>query len=67
MITTQPVQHVPTDEQVSVRSLGQGVFDVQVRYGFMEDPNVPEALINACKHGLTLDEDDVPTSSGGKR
>jgi KUP system potassium uptake protein len=59
MITTQPVPHVPPDEQVSVRPLGQGVFDVRVRYGFMEDPNVPEALINACKHGLTLDEDDV--------
>jgi KUP system potassium uptake protein len=59
MITTQPVPHVPPDEQVSVRALGQGVFDVRVHYGFMEDPNVPEALINACKHGLTLDEDDV--------
>ena len=59
LITTQPVPHVPPDEQVSVRPLGQGVFDVRVHYGFMEDPNVPEALINACKHGLTLDEDDV--------
>ena len=26
------------------KPLGQGVFDVGVRYGFMEDPNVPEAL-----------------------
>ena len=59
MITTQPVPHVPLDDQVSVRSLGQGVFEVRVRYGFMEDPNVPEALLNACAHGLTLDEDDV--------
>jgi KUP system potassium uptake protein len=59
LITTQPVPHVPPDEQVSVRPLGQGVFDVRVHYGFMEDPNVPEALINACKHGLTLDENDV--------
>jgi KUP system potassium uptake protein len=59
LITTQPVPHVPPDEQVSVRPLGQGVFDVRVHYGFMEDPNVPEALIKACKHGLTLDEDDV--------
>jgi KUP system potassium uptake protein len=59
MITTRPVPHVPPDEQVSVRSLGQGVFDVRVHYGFMEDPNVPEALLNACQHGLVLDEDDV--------
>jgi KUP system potassium uptake protein len=59
MITTQPVPHVPPDHQVLVRSLGQGVFDVRVRYGFMEDPNVPEALMRACERGLELDEDDV--------
>jgi KUP system potassium uptake protein len=59
MITTQPVPHVPPEEQVTVKTLGQGVFDVRVRYGFMEDPNVPEALVNACQHGLILDEGDV--------
>jgi KUP system potassium uptake protein len=59
MITTQPVPHVPPDDQVTVRPLGHGVFDVRVRYGFMEDPNVPEALVRACEHGLELDEDDV--------
>jgi KUP system potassium uptake protein len=59
MITTQPVPHVPPDDQLTVRPLGQGVFDVRVRYGFMEDPNVPEALVRACEHGLELDEDDV--------
>ncbi len=44
MVTTQPVPHVPANQQVTVRALGHGVFDVAVRYGFMEDPNVPEAL-----------------------
>jgi KUP system potassium uptake protein len=59
MVTTQPVPHVPPKQQVEVRPLGQGVFDVVVRYGFMEDPNVPEALAHAVKRGLELDEDDV--------
>jgi KUP system potassium uptake protein len=59
MVTTQPVPHVPPDQQVAVRSLGHGVFDVIVRYGFMEDPNVPEALARASAHGLELDEGDV--------
>jgi KUP system potassium uptake protein len=59
MVTTQPVPHVPADKQVSVRSLGHGVYDVAVRYGFMEDPNVPEALALARTQGLELDEDDV--------
>jgi KUP system potassium uptake protein len=59
MVTTQPVPHVTEDEQIIVRALGRGVFDVTVRYGFMEDPNVPEALARACQKGLALDEDDV--------
>jgi KUP system potassium uptake protein len=59
MVRTQPVPHVPANQQVVVRPLGQGVFDVAVRYGFMEDPNVPEALVRACAQGLELDEDDV--------
>ena len=59
MVTTQPVPHVPANQRATVRSLGQGVFEVTMRYGFMEDPNVPEALIRACEKGLALDEDDI--------
>jgi KUP system potassium uptake protein len=59
MVTTQPVPHVPEAQRVSVRPLGQGVFDVVACYGFMEDPNVPEALRRAQEHGLELDEGDV--------
>jgi len=59
MVTTQPVPHVPPKEQVTVKALGQGVFDVVVRYGFMEDPNVPDALARACQHGLEVDDGDV--------
>ena len=47
------------DEQVTVRPLGHGVFDVVVRYGFMQDPNVPEALALARDKGLPLDDDDI--------
>jgi KUP system potassium uptake protein len=59
MVTTEPVPHVAPARQVTVRPLGQGVFDVVVRYGFMEDPNVPEALARAGQQGLDLDEGDV--------
>jgi len=59
MVTTQPVPHVSADEQATVRTLGQGVFDVVVRYGFMEDPNIPEALALARERGLELDDEDV--------
>ncbi len=59
MVTTQPVPHVPEQDQILVRPLGHGVFEVVVRYGFMEDPNVPQALDLASQSGLPLDEDDV--------
>jgi KUP system potassium uptake protein len=59
MVTTQAVPHVSADQQTTVRSLGQGVFDVVVRYGFMEDPNIPEALALARERGLELDDEDV--------
>jgi KUP system potassium uptake protein len=59
MVTTQPVPHVAQDQQVAVRCLEHGFFDVVVRYGFMDDPNVPEALAGARKKGLEFNEDDV--------
>jgi KUP system potassium uptake protein len=59
MVTTQPVPHVPDGERITVRPLGHGVFDVVVRYGFMEDPNVPEALALVRECNLALDNEDV--------
>jgi KUP system potassium uptake protein len=58
-VTTTPVPHVPPDERLAIERLGNGVFDVRVRYGFMEDPNVPEALEDARQRGLQMDLDDV--------
>jgi KUP system potassium uptake protein len=59
MVTTQPVPHVDPEERLVVRSLGQGVFDVVVRYGFMEDPHIPHALARARERGLPLDDVDI--------
>jgi KUP system potassium uptake protein len=53
------VPHVALEDRVSVKAPGRGFFDVRLRYGFMEDPDVPQALINACAHGLMLDEHHV--------
>ena len=59
MVTTQPVPHVAPDQRVTVRCLEHGFYDVVARYGFMEDPNVPEALAGGRAKGLELNEDDV--------
>ena len=44
IVITEPVPHVPGQQRTEIRAFGQGIFHVVVRYGFMEDPNVPEAL-----------------------
>jgi KUP system potassium uptake protein len=47
--------HVPADQRVAVERLGKGFFRVTARFGYMEDPNVPEALEAARKQGLATD------------
>jgi KUP system potassium uptake protein len=59
MVATEPVPHVPDDQRTEVSSLGRGISYVRVRYGFMEDPNVPTALEAALQNGLTMDMSDV--------
>ena len=59
LVTTLPVPHVAEEDRITVRELGYGISDVVVRYGFMEDPNVPEALAVARERGLQLHESDV--------
>jgi KUP system potassium uptake protein len=59
MVSTEPVPHVVGDKRTETRDLGSGVSYVVVRYGFMEDPNVPEALALARAGGLEIDADDV--------
>ncbi len=58
VLTTQ-TPHVPPDEQVEVREMGTGVSNVLVRYGFMQNPDVPEALRLAQARGLRVDTEDV--------
>ncbi|MGE0042914.1 MAG: potassium transporter Kup [Vicinamibacterales bacterium] len=59
MVATEPVPYVPHDERVTITAVGDGVYDVVVRYGFMQDPDVPAALAQARALGLPLDDDDV--------
>ena len=58
-VSTAPVPQVPTEEQVALDDLGHGVFALRLVYGFMQDPNVPDALRAAQARGLSFDTDDV--------
>ena len=41
---TEEIPHVPERERATVESLGAGFFRVLVRYGYMDEPDVPRAL-----------------------
>jgi KUP system potassium uptake protein len=58
-VRTTRTPHVEPAEQVSVEDLGLGIFNVKVQYGFMQDPDVPETLLQATRLGLQLDPGDV--------
>ena len=58
-VTTAQQPHVSPENRVSVEPLGHDLFNVRVQYGFMEDPDVPEALEQARQQGLELDSNDL--------
>jgi KUP system potassium uptake protein len=58
-VRTAHTPYVPLDQQVEVESLGLGVYNVRVRYGFMQDPDVPSALLMARELGVELDVEDL--------
>jgi KUP system potassium uptake protein len=53
-VLTQEVPHVTPAERTEVESLGHGVFRMVLRYGFMEEPNIPVAMAAIRQPGLDL-------------
>ena len=58
-VSTAQRPHVAAADRVSVERLRHNVFNVRLQYGFMEDPDVPAALLEARERGLPLVADDV--------
>jgi KUP system potassium uptake protein len=52
--------HCSEDERLTVTPLEQGFFLALVRFGFMEEPNVPRALSRCVAPGLVFDPERVP-------
>ena len=50
-VSTAQQPHVPPEDRVSIEPLGHDLFNVRVQYGFMEDPDVPAALIGGVREG----------------
>jgi KUP system potassium uptake protein len=58
-VATDPTPHVTGERCREIRRLGDGASHVIIRYGFMEDPDIPEAVIAAATEGLAIDPDDI--------
>jgi KUP system potassium uptake protein len=43
-VLTEDVPHVPADRRIEIHEVGKGFYTMQVRYGFMDQPNVMRAL-----------------------
>jgi KUP system potassium uptake protein len=58
-VSTVPVPYLSSDERISIDRLGHGLYNARVQYGFMEDPDIPEALTRIRELGVPVDPDDV--------
>jgi KUP system potassium uptake protein len=54
-VETLEIPRVPETERVKVEPINQDFVRVTITYGFMETPNVPKALAECRKQGLSLD------------
>jgi KUP system potassium uptake protein len=58
-IGTEEVPRVRPAERVEITKVEPGVYQVLLRFGFMEEPDVPAALSAIRVRGLDFDPDDV--------
>ncbi len=63
-VVTEEVPHVAERDRVTVESLGSGFWRVSLRYGFMQQPDVPRSLEACAAQGLAIDLDDVTYFAG---
>ena len=58
-VVTNDIPHVTPEDRTKVEPLGQGFYRLTLRYGFMEEPDVPDALREASERGFPIDLADT--------
>lgn len=58
-VETADEPRVAPAQRAEVTRVEPGVFQVQLEFGFMEEPDVPKALAEIRHHGVEFDPDDV--------
>jgi KUP system potassium uptake protein len=54
-VVTSDIPHVVAKDRSEIEALGHGFYRLTLRYGFMEEPDVPTALSEASRHGFRID------------
>ncbi|TYC61230.1 potassium transporter Kup [Zoogloea oleivorans] len=54
-VVNEDIPHIDNAERVTVTLLADGIYNVDARFGFREEPDVPAALALAAKYGLELE------------
>jgi KUP system potassium uptake protein len=54
-VRTEEEPRVAPEERIEVERLKDGFWRVVLRYGFIEEPNIPEALAHCAARGLAFD------------
>jgi KUP system potassium uptake protein len=54
-VVTSDAPYVSDEDRFDLVAIGSGFFRVTLRYGFMEDPDVPAALTDAAKRGFPFE------------
>jgi KUP system potassium uptake protein len=50
-VDTLNVPHAPKDKRLKIESIGNDFYRVVIKFGFMETPDVPLALMRSCDQG----------------
>ena len=54
-VITEPVPRVPAKDRLSIEGLADGFYRVTVRYGFVQEPDIPKVLRLSKAFGLEFD------------
>ena len=54
-VLIQEVPYVPLSEQVQVQDLGHHCYQMNVRYGFKDEPDIPQVMAQGKQYGLEFE------------
>jgi KUP system potassium uptake protein len=58
-VGTKQVPHVPEEERITVEPLGNSFYSIHLKYGYMEEPDIPKALKDVEIPGIKFNESEA--------